>query len=62
MANEQIKSALRASNVKQWQLADAMGMSEDKFCRKMRYELPDDQQRKALVIIHEIAAKKKEAV
>ena len=39
--NKDIKRAIGGKGLKQWQVAEALGMSEATFYRKMRKELPD---------------------
>ena len=38
--------------LKQWKVAQLLGISESAFCRKMRTELPEDEKHKILTVIH----------
>lgn len=51
MANERIKEALKNQGMRQWELAEMLGISEQTICRRMRKELPCDEQEKLLSII-----------
>lgn len=59
MANEDIKRLAKQKRLAQWEIADALGMSEQKYCRKLRRELSDGE--KAVIIIAmETAVKSRE--
>lgn len=45
--NQEIKQAIKAAGVKQWQVADKCGVSEFTFVRWLRYELTEER-RKAI--------------
>ena len=47
------------AGIKQWKVAEAMGISETHFSRKLRKELPQEEKEKILQIIDQLA---KEAV
>ncbi len=49
--NKKIRIALAVNGVSQWELARKMGISEFTLCRKLRDELPDDEQEKILSLI-----------
>jgi hypothetical protein len=53
MVNKKIREALTKANMKQWQLADLMHIREEALCRKLRYELPAEEQRQILALIKE---------
>lgn len=57
MRNKTIKDALKSAGMKQWQLADLLGMPEGSLCRKLRYELPEEEQ---LAIVKRIEEAKHE--
>lgn len=59
MENIQIRTALLQAGVKQWQLAEALGLSEAHFSRKLRKELPDEEKQKILNAISDIAGKRR---
>lgn len=59
MHNKEIREAAKVAGVKLWQVADAYGVNDGNFSRKLRRELPPDEKQKILSIIEELA---KEAV
>ena len=59
MPNVLFREEAKRSNVKHWEVADAIGMHDSNFCRKLRKELPAHEQAKLINIVHEIAANRK---
>jgi len=59
MKNKEIKDSIKSTNLYQWQVAEALGIGESTFCRKMRRELPDEEK---TIILSTIDKLKKEAV
>lgn len=53
MNNEKIRNALKENGLKQWELADLLGMPETSLCKKMRKELPEDLQADMLKLIED---------
>lgn len=51
MTNEKIRDAMRIANVKQWQVADALGVHEATFCVWLRHELPAEKENAILEAI-----------
>lgn len=51
MANEDIRKALKDSHMKQWQLADRLGLAEAVLTRKLRFELPEERKQQMFAII-----------
>ena len=51
MQNKEIREAARQAGVKLWQIADALGMTDGNFSRKLRHELTDGQKEKVYAII-----------
>ncbi len=51
MKNKLIKDALFKANMKQWQLAELMGISEGHLSRKLRHELPKEEQKQIISLI-----------
>jgi DNA-binding XRE family transcriptional regulator len=49
--NERIRRELKVVGMKQWQLAELMGISEQTICRKFRKELPEDEQQRIIELI-----------
>lgn len=62
MANEVIKTAARANKVFLWEIAEACGVTEGTFCRKLRHELPAEECSRLMTIIEELGKKKREAM
>ena len=56
MKNEAIRKAARENGVKLWQIAERVGMLDSNFSRKLRRELPEEEQSRIIAIIKEIAA------
>lgn len=55
MANQKIREKAATLRVKLWEVADAYGLSDGNFSRKLRRELPEDEQQRILSIIEQIA-------
>ena len=58
MKNKLIRTALFTLCVKQCELADALGIHEQTLSRKLRHELPTDEQKRIVKIIEEISGNK----
>ena len=54
-ANMKIREKARNSGVRLWQIADALGMQESLLSKKLRKELPEDEQERILNIIDDLA-------
>lgn len=55
MTNVTIRNATREAGVHHWEVAEALGISEGSFCRRMRHELPEAEQARILTIINDIS-------
>ena len=55
MANLDVREAAVNSKVKLWQSADALGISDGNFSRKLRKELPQDEKDRIFSIIEQLA-------
>lgn len=55
MKNNEIRQAAKAAGVKLWQVADAVGLNDGNFSRKLRHELPDEEKQKILTIIQQLS-------
>lgn len=53
MANMKVKVAILNSGLKQWQVAELIGIRDDAFSRKLRYELPEEEQNKIIEAIRQ---------
>lgn len=60
MRNEQIRIVMHRSGVKQWEVAEQLGISEFTYSRWLRSELPDDKKVQILQAISDVSAKKNE--
>lgn len=49
--NLMIREALRENNIRQWQLADLMGIREETLSRMLRHELPTSEQMEIVKLI-----------
>ena len=52
--NEDIRRAMGAKGIKQWELAEEMKILECNLSRKLRKELPESEKEKLLKIIEEM--------
>lgn len=57
-ANESIRYAAKTANVRLWQIAACLGISDAHFSRKLRFELPADEQDRIMEIIASISSQK----
>ena len=55
MCNRDIRNMAGGCGVKLWQIADALGIADCSFSRKLRKELPDDEKREIFGIIENLA-------
>lgn len=62
MKNVEIRSAYMLAGIKQWQVAEALGVSETHFSRKLRNDLPQAEKEKILAVIDRLAHEKREAI
>lgn len=56
--NIAIRRAAKENGVKLWQVAERYGLTDGNFSRKLRRELPEDEQQRIIGIIHDIAAER----
>ena len=54
MANEIIKAQAKKTGVRLWQIAARLNLNDGNFSRKLRVELPSEEQEKILAIISEL--------
>ena len=62
MKNVKIREAAKRAGVYLWEIAERFGCNDGNFSRKLRRELPENEQRRILGIIAELAAEKKGAI
>lgn len=51
MKNNEIREALKEANMKQWQLAELLHISEFTLSRKLRKEIPEDEKKEIISLI-----------
>ena len=61
MANKIIREELKARGVRHWELAHALGISEQTMVRRLRFEMDEDRQLEMLMKIEEIAKRKEKS-
>ena len=59
MANQTVRDAAREHAVFLWQVADRLGIHDSQLSRMLRRELPDEECKRLLTIIDEIANERK---
>ncbi len=55
MSNQDIRCMATEAGIKLWQIADALGIADCNFSRKLRKELPQDEKKKIFSIIRQLA-------
>lgn len=55
MTNQDIRNAIGGNGLRNWQVAEAIGMNESAFSRKLRKELSPDEKEKILVTIEKLS-------
>lgn len=61
MYNKEIRDAAKERKVKMWQIAEALGIQDSAFSRKLRHELPQEEKEKILAIIDRMDRERREA-
>ena len=54
MCNQDIRKLLKEKDIKMWQLADQLGISEPTITRWFRRELPQDKKKHIIKVIKEM--------
>ena len=52
--NPEIRKAIGAAGLRQWEVADALGILDSVFSRKLRKELPNDEKERILQVIADL--------
>lgn len=55
MMNEDIRRTAAGAGVKLWQIAEALGIADFNFSRKLRRELPAEEKERIFSIIRELS-------
>lgn len=58
-SNKDIRAAAVAAGVFLWQIAEAIGVTDGTFSRKLRRELPDDEKAEILQVIQNLSISSK---
>lgn len=58
-SNKDIRAAAAAAGVFLWQIAEAIGVTDGTFSRKLRRELPDDEKAEILQVIQNLSTSSK---
>lgn len=53
--NNDIRRAAAASGIRLWQIAEAIGVTDGTFSRRLRRELPAEEKARVLAIIDELS-------
>ena len=61
MSNQLIRETASKNGVYLWEVAERVGLADCNFSRKLRRELPQDEQEQIVRLIYEIAAEREEA-
>lgn len=51
MANDNLRKIIHNAGLRQWEVAELLNISEFHFCRKLRRELPEEEQKKIISAI-----------
>ena len=51
ICNAEIRFALKEANIKHWQLAEMLNISEYTLCKRLRRELSENQKNEIMVLI-----------
>jgi len=60
MKNATIRGAAKAAGVKLWEIADALGIRDNEFSRRLRHELPEKESARILAIIQNLQQAREE--
>lgn len=55
MHNQDIREEIKAAGLRLWQIAEALGINDANFSRKLRRELPPEEKAKIRAVIKKLA-------
>ena len=55
MTNQDVRKEVASSGLRLWQIAEALGIADYNFSRKLRRELPAEEKEKIFGIIRELS-------
>lgn len=58
MKNTDIRTEVKAAGLHLWQIADALGINDGNFSRKLRHELSDEEKTRIRTIIAELSTQR----
>ena len=58
MKNKDVRNEIKATGLYLWQVADALGLNDGNFSRKLRHELPDEEKVRIRAIVAELTAQR----
>ncbi len=61
-ANMKIREYAKQAGVRLWEIAEQLGINDGNFSRKLRRELPQEENDNILAIIDRLAQEKQEAI
>lgn len=61
-ANMKIREYAKKAGVRLWEIAEQLGINDGNFSRKLRRELPQEENDNILAIIDRLAQEKQEAI
>ena len=53
MKNVRVREELKKNDMKNWKLAELMGIGETTLCRRLRNELPEEEQNRIIALIRQ---------
>ena len=59
--NKRVRTALFETNIRQYELAHLMGISEMTMIRRLRFELPEEEQDEMIKIIYREYARRQQS-
>lgn len=60
MSNLEIRTAAKRAGIRLWQIAEAYGVNDGNFSRKLRKELPAEEAKKIMEIIERLTQERRE--
>ena len=60
MKNKKIRETAKNYGIMLWQLAEALGIQDSGLSKKLRHELPDQEQAEIINVIQRLAAERQE--
>ena len=58
MKNQRVRNSAQSAGVRLWEIADRYGVAEGTFIRKLRYQLPPEEEERILLLIEDLAREK----